>query len=264
MLAATRSELVRLLRPRLLLGWFGLVAVFAVLINVVMFSFGAGQAPAAGPGVAFPDEATLAGPDGLVAGLSAAASMFGVVTLAFWAIVTATDYSSGLIRLLVVAQPRRWPLLLGKVAALTTVTAVATALAVMVNVGVAPAVAQAAGIDPQAWRTDDLSVTILQAYGNALLASLVWGVLGLTLAALLRSSAVAISIGAGWVLVVESVVAAAFEGGAAWLPGSVLTAIAQGGNASLTYAQAAGVGAALVAASLGGAVVVLVRRDVTD
>ncbi len=143
--AATRRELVRLARPRMLLGWFGLVVVLAALFNVVMFSMSGAGAPAAGPGVTFPDAATLASPDGLVIGLTAASSMFGLVTLAFWAMVTATDCTSGLIRLLVAAQPRPWTLLVGKVIALTGVTAIATLLALVVDVGIAPAAASAVG-----------------------------------------------------------------------------------------------------------------------
>lgn len=264
MLAATRSELVRLQRPRMLIGWFGLVAVFAALINTVMYSVVGGDAPAAGPGVAFPDAATLAGPDGLVAGLAAASSMFGVVTLSFWAIVTATDYSSGLIRLLVAAQPHRWRLLAGKVVALSAVTVVATLIAVMVNVGIAPAAAEAAGIDTSAWASADLAPVIVEAWGNALLASLVWGTIGLAIASIARSSAIAISVGAGWVLLVESIVAAAFDGGVAWLPGNVLTAVAEGGNDSVSYAAAIGLGALYVLIGLGAATLVAVRRDVTD
>lgn len=263
MWAATRSELVRLVQPRLLIGWFGLVAVFAALINVVMFSM-TGDAPPAGPGVAFPDAVTLASPDGLVVGVSAASSMFGIVTLSFWAIATATDYSSGLIRLLVAAQPQRWKLLAGKVAALAAVTAVATVVATMVNVGVAPITAETAGIDTSGWQSVDLPGTLLRAWGNAYLAALVWGVIGLVLAAFTRNSAVAIALGAGWVLLVESIVAVAFDDALRWLPGTVLTAVAQGGNATLSHGSAIGLGAAYVAFGLGAAVVVFTRRDVTD
>ena len=106
MLAVVRSELVRLRRPRMLILWFGLMALFALMVNTVMFGTASSGTtlPAGAPGVRFPDAATLAGPDGLVAGLAAASSMFGVVTLSFWALATATDYSSGLIRLLVAAR----------------------------------------------------------------------------------------------------------------------------------------------------------------
>ena len=49
------SEMVRLRRPGFLIGWFGLTAVFAVLINVVMFQVSSDAAgPTDGPGVSFP------------------------------------------------------------------------------------------------------------------------------------------------------------------------------------------------------------------
>ena len=48
---------------------------------------------------------------------------------AIWAVVTASDYGSGLIRLLVAAEPRRWRLLAGKVVALVILTAAATTVA---------------------------------------------------------------------------------------------------------------------------------------
>ncbi|HMO11809.1 MAG TPA: hypothetical protein PKB06_09985, partial [Actinotalea sp.] len=221
---AVLSELFRLRRPRLLAGWFGLTALFTLLINSVVFTIGESLPPGAGPGVTFPDAATLAGPDGLVAGLAAASSMFGVITLSFWALASATDHTSGMIRLLAAAQPRRWVLLAGKVGALVLVTAVATTVAVVVNVGVAPVAAEASGLDVSAWRSDTTASVILGAWGTAFLAQMVWGAIGLALATVTRSAAPAISTGVGWVLVVESVVSRLLDGEVRWLPGTVLTA----------------------------------------
>ena len=265
MIAATRSELTRLNRKGMLAAWFGLTALFAVIINLVMFSFAAdsGELPAQGPGVAFPDVATMETGQGLVAGLSTAASMFGVVTLSFWAIATATDYSTGLIRLLASAQPRRWTLLAGKVAALMAVTAAATTLALIVNVGVAPVTAEGAGFDVTAWR-DNPASEILTAWVDVYASLLVWGVIGLVIALVTRSAAVAISIGAGWVLLVEGIISAAFDSGLDWLPGVVLTALAQGGNDTLPYAEAAALGAGYAIIGLGVALAVTTRRDITD
>jgi hypothetical protein len=117
-----RSELTRLFRPRLLLGGFGLTALFAVMINLIIFSVATQQSSApTGPGVTFPTAEQLASPDGVVAGLASAASMFGVVTLAFWAISGASDYQTGLMRILASTQPRRWMLVVGKAIALALV-----------------------------------------------------------------------------------------------------------------------------------------------
>ncbi len=102
----------------------------------------------------FPDAATLAGAGGAFAGLSAAASMFGVVTLSFWAIAVATDYSTGLVRLLVSAQPHRWKLLAGKTVALAMLTALATTVAMIVSVAAAWPSASASGISTDLWGTD--------------------------------------------------------------------------------------------------------------
>lgn len=262
MVRAVRSELVRLMRPRLLLGWFGLMGLFAVMVNVIMFSVATGSSTApTGPGVGFPTAAALAGPTGVVAGLSAAASMFGVVTLAFWAVAVGTDYSTGLIRLLAAAQRRRWVLLAGKAAALAVVTAAATTVALMVTTAVAPAAAHSAGVSTDLWGSDP--GVMVSAWFNAYAAMLVWGAIGLVLAVVFRSSAVAVSIGVGYVLVVESIVSIALDD-PNWLLGSTMRALSAGGNAAATYTTAVAWGAAYVVASIAVATVVVQRRDITD
>jgi hypothetical protein len=47
MIAAVRSELTRLGQPRLLITWFGLMALFAMLVNTIMVTFvsGGGSLP---------------------------------------------------------------------------------------------------------------------------------------------------------------------------------------------------------------------------
>ena len=263
--AAIWSELTRLRQPRLLLAWFGLMALFALLVNTVMVTFvsGGGSLPPGAPGVAFPTLAKMESPSGLMAGLAAASNMFGIVTLSFWAIVTAGDYSSGLIRLLVAAEPRRWRLLAGKVVALVIVTAAATTVAAVVNVFAVLPAAGAAGISTAAWGTDLVSV-VGSAWINLFLALCVWGVLGLVIAVLARSAAVAISIGVGYLLVVESVVKMVKGAPSDWLLGTTLGAVASGGTATVAYGTALALAVGYVTLGLIVAGVVFVRRDVTD
>lgn len=260
-----RSELTRSRRKGVLLGWFGLTLVFALLVDSVMFGIAVDSAgdPTSGPGVALPGLAELQGPGGLTAGLGAASTLLGVVTLAFWAVLTATDHSSGLVRLLVAAQPRRWRLLVGKVLALASWTVVAATVALAANLAAAPAAARAAGIDTSAWEAVTAGA-VVSAWGDLLLSLLVWGVIGLVLATLARSAAIAVSVGTGYVLVVEGVVGAALSGVADRLPGAVLTALAQGGAPGLSYGAALGAAAAYVVVGLGLACLVVTRRDVTD
>jgi hypothetical protein len=263
---ATRSELVRIRRKGVILGWLGLTVLAAALINTVMFQVagtGTGETPAGGPGVSFPTAAELAAPDGLVAGLASAASMFGVITLSFWALVTATDYGTGLIRLLASAQPHRGRLLTGKIVALVLWTAAATTVALVVNLVVAPVAAGGSGIDVSAWG-QDLVPTLLGAWVNLFCALLVWGVIGMALAVVTRSAAVAVSAGVGYVLVVESVIRAAAEDVGDRLPGTTLSALALGGTPEVSYGAALALGAAYTVAAVVVAHAVFTRRDITD
>ncbi|MBI3745485.1 MAG: hypothetical protein HY264_02955 [Chloroflexi bacterium] len=266
MLAVVRSELTRLGQPRLLAIWFGLMALFAAMINTIMVTFvsGGGSLPPGAPGVAFPTLAAMESPSGLMAGLAAASSLFGVVTLSFWAVATAGDYySSGLIRLLVAAEPRRWRLLAGKIIALLLVTAVATTVAAVVNIAVAMPAAGAAGISTAAWGTD-LGEVVGTAWINLYLALAVWGVLGLVIAVLARSAAAAISIGVGYLLVVESMIKLVGGAPSDWLLGTTLNAVASGGTAAIAYGTAVALAVAYVTLGLLLAGIVFVRRDVTD
>lgn len=265
MIGTIRSELLRLRRRGVVLGWFGMISMFAVLINFVMFQVveQSGAAPENGPGVSFPSAATLLGPDGVVAGLGAAASFFGVVTLAFWALASAGDYSTGLVRIIVAAEPRRWRLLLGKWVALALVTALTCVVALVINLVIAPVAAEAGGFSPEAWGTDIASV-LLSAVLQLYLSLLVWGSIGLALATLSRSAGVAIGVGVGYVLLLEAVISAVASGISDWLPGSILTALAQGGNDAVSFATAGLLGAAYVGVALAASFVTFSRRDITD
>jgi len=260
-----RSELTRLNRRGIWLGWLGLMAVFAVLINTVIYTIAANGTvpPGGGPGVSFPSVATLESSSGLVAGVSSAASMFGVITLSFWAIATASDYSTGLIRLLAAAQPHRWRLLLGKIGALLIWTALATTLAVAVNLAAALPSAEAAGISTELWM-DDVVGDVARAWMNSFSASVVWGVIGLVLALLSRSSAIAISVGVGWVLLIETIIKTASSDAGQWLPGTTLTALAQGGTDDLSFAGAVLIGCIYAAVGLIIGLVIFIRRPITE
>jgi ABC-type Fe3+/spermidine/putrescine transport system ATPase subunit len=179
------------------------------------------------------------------------------------AVVTAGDYGSGLIRLLVAAEPRRWRLLAGKVVALLVVTAAATTVAAIVNVFAVLPAAGTAGISTAAWGTDLVTV-VAGAWMNLFLALCVWGVLGLVIATLARSAAVAIAIGVGYVLVVESIVKMLKDVPSDWLLGTTLNAAASGGTAAIAYGTALALALGYVTLGLLVAGAVFIRRDVTD
>jgi len=268
MLRATRSELTRLNHRSFRVGWFGLTALLAAMFTTVVFQAASGGTPipTSAPGGSFPSLAELTGPDGQVAGLGAAATILGVVTLAYWAISTASDYSTGLIRLLVQAEPHRLRLLAGKVLALTCWTAIAATVATVVSIALSPVIARVTDLPTSGWRSEagDIVAMVASTWLNTFLALVVWGVVGLVIAQLTRSAAVAISVGVGYVLVIEGAVRLVASDLADRLPGATLTALAGGGSANLDYGSAIGLALAYATIGLGAAAVVLARRDVVE
>ena len=268
MLRATRSELTRLNHRSFRLGWLGLTTLLTAMFTTVVFTAASGgtPVPTSAPGGSFPSLAELIGPNGQVAGLGAAATILGVVTLAYWAISTASDYTTGLIRLLVQAEPHRLRLLGGKVLSLTAWTAVAATVATVVSVALSPLIAHATDLSTSGWNTHpgDVITMIASTWLNTFLALIVWGVVGLVIALLTRSSAVAISVGVGYVLVIEGAVRLVAANLADKLPGATLTALASGGTDNLSYGTAIGLGLTYATIGIGAAALTLVRRDVTE
>ena len=108
----------------------------------------------------------------------------------------------------------------------------------------APLAARAGGYHPAAWGVQLPSV-VLSATVNLYGALLVWGTIGLALATLTRSAGIAIGVGVGYVLLLESVVKAAVSSVGDWLPGTTIAALAAGGTPHLAYGPALALGACI-------------------
>jgi ABC-2 type transport system permease protein len=254
---ALRSELVRLKSPSFILGGIGLMTVFGLMATAIVF-FTAGSGSAAGPpGTEGITVAMLEASDGMFAGLRNIGSMLGIVALAIWAMAVTTDYSSGLIRLLVQAEPSRLRLLGGKVVALTAFTCVATLITTAVVAVVAPGIASLAGVSTTAWSTDLLR-TVSEGYLHLTVSVLLWGVVGLFVGVITRSTGISIALGIGYLLVFEGLVSMLLDSAAKWLPGSAFAAIGSGGSADMAYGTALLLGAAYAVAAI-----VASCRDIT-
>jgi ABC-type transport system involved in multi-copper enzyme maturation permease subunit len=173
------------------------IALFAGLVSIFIFT-SAEDAPAAPPqagqGPGAYTVAEIAEPGGFLTALPTVSTLAGVILLALWAIAVATDYSKGLIRILAQAHPSRTRLLGGKIAALSVFTLLATPVTTLVVVLFARPLARLEGIPIEAWKTDFAS-ELGKGFFDFTIAGLVWGLIGLMLAVLTRSSAIAIGIG---------------------------------------------------------------------
>lgn len=257
---AVVSELKRLNRWTFAGVGAVLIAAFSFMATAVVF-LAADQVGSPSPMMG--GVVDLTSSDGLVAGISTAANLVGIVVLSLWAAASASDYATGWIRVMVQAEPRRWRLLFGKFAALVGLTLVGTVIATVVSVASAPLLASATGVSTAAWGAGWLG-TVAGAWLNLSLGILVWGVIGFAVATVTRSAIVAIAGGIGYLMVFEGLLGLVAESATTYLPGTVLGAVVAGGNATLAYGTALGLAGAYAAAALVVSVVVFHRRDITS
>jgi ABC-2 type transport system permease protein len=237
-----RSELIRIWRPEFVYVGIGVMALSAGLVSIFIFTSAetaTAAPPSPGRGASSFTVAEIASPGGFLTPLSTVSRLAGVILLALWAIAAATHYSSGLIRILVQAHPNRLTLLAGKAAALTVFTLLATTVTTLTIIVLARPLARLEGIEDDAWKTDFHS-HLAQGFFDFTIAGLVYGLIGLMLAVLTRSSAIAITIGVGGLLVVESLITIVAPGASSYLPGGTLQALAAGGNDELSWGAALG------------------------
>jgi ABC-2 type transport system permease protein len=260
--AAFSSEWIKLKRKSLLLSAFLGLAAAASLFVVLIFS----NAPAHGAGGGLPSLEQLARPNGLVFGLTRATFLLGVVAFGIAAGQSASEYSLGTLRQLLVRQPNRVTLLAGKLLAVVAFMVLATAFAAAAAFLTACAMAQSRGLSTSAWFTSTGFSDLLRALGNIELAVAGYSILGLVTGHFLRSAVAAVILGFAWILVVEQFILTRIVPGATpWLPGMALSTIAGGGNSDLriTYVHGLIIAAAYVIVAISAASVTFTARDVT-
>lgn len=260
MLRVIKSELIRLNRPSFLIGGIGAMAAFGSISTIIGFAAAGKTGP--GPGAYIPTVAALAASNGFTAGLMLAANLIGIIALSFWAIAVASDYSTGLIRLLAQAEPRRWRLLVGKALALVLYTLAGALAATLAAAGTALVCAPIFDVSTAAWGTDTL-ITLAEAFRNLSLSAIVWGVIGLLVALLTRSSGVAIAAGVGYVVIFENMIVAVASDAGKWLLGGTLTALAAGGTPAISLESALQLGSAYLVAGILISIAVMHFREIT-
>ena len=102
-----RSELIRIWRPSFRYGGIGAMAGFGAMISIFIFTSANDSTDTvqSGPGGGFASAAEISQPGGFLTALGTTSQIAGLVLLSLWAIAAASDYDTGLIRVLV--QPNR-------------------------------------------------------------------------------------------------------------------------------------------------------------
>jgi ABC-type transport system involved in multi-copper enzyme maturation permease subunit len=211
----------------------------------------------------------LALSSGITIGFSNSAGLLGLVALCVFAAQTAQEYTYGTLRNLLVREPRRIRLLLGKYLAMSIFALISVIISAITSVALAFALSGTAKVETAAWQTAQARMDLIETFGNVLISTIGYGTIGMVLGLVLRSPISSISIGVGWLLVVESIVSIAWSPSADWLPGSLLGIVAAGGSPlgvseTLSYTEALmRVSALLLVAAL-ATLFTFRRRDVAS
>jgi ABC-type transport system involved in multi-copper enzyme maturation permease subunit len=256
-----RAELLRLLRRRTLAIAAAGCLAFAVLATLTVFS--TAQEVGVRSRRAGTTLAALTGHGGGTQAFAVGAAFVGFFVFVTVIAVIASEFSGGTFRALLLRNPHRRRVIVGKLAALLVVAAGALAFAEAATFVVSLLVAPSKHVSTSEWFSLAGLSAGLRDYGTVFAGVAGWAVFGTTLAVVFRSVPIALAVGFAWAGPFENITVDSWSGGYRVFPGQVLASLIQGGTAELSLGRAiltAGIYAAVAAAI---ALSLVSRRDVT-
>ena len=246
MITQISAELLKLRTTRTTKGVF----VAAILV--------AGLLGAATVGTAGGENATL-GSAGNLANVVGTSSLPAFVMLIVGILAMAGEYQHRTVTSTFLATPIRGRVLIAKLVAVGVVGPV-VALAIM-------GAALAAALPPM-WidgvPIDLINRSVLEAFGGNLLAATLFGVLGVSLGAVIRNQLAAVTIAIGWAFLIEGVVSLFLSPDTVrWMPGFAAQAVISHGTELLPLWAAAGLLAAYATVGVLIATRFTLTRDIT-
>ena len=257
------AEWRKLRRPTLLLGTLGAISFFSVLISSVLFLMIDSPEGNGDRGRQITRE-MLSLSSGATQSFSSIGGLLGIIALCVFAAQTAQEYSLGTLRNLLVRQPGRIRILIGKLASMKTFAMVMTLVSAIISIGVSYALAGGKNVSTELWFNGDGRLEIAKTLLNVFLSILGFGIIGMVLGIILRSPISSISLGVLWLLIVENIVGALKSSTLNWLPGNQLSTIATGGSENVSYSHALSLSAIYVGVALVIATVLFTKRDVSN
>ena len=182
-----------------------------------------------------------------------------LVSLALGVVGIAGEYRHGTIGHALLAAPARWPVVLAKVLAhgLAGLLLGLVALAITFAAGVPGLAGEDAGVS---YSSSLVRYVVL----GTLVAPALFGAIGVGLGALLRDQPLALAIGLGWMLLVDSLAMSLIPELGRFLPGGALTSLVRGQTQDVLPAALAGLLLLVYAVALAAAgALALRRRDLT-
>lgn len=199
----------------------------------------------------------------LTQGFSGAATFVGLVVFVLFLSSMTGEYHQGTLRVALTRQPRRGALVLGKLGALLTLIAAALLAAEVVGAATAVLLAKIRDVPTANWFTTAGLSDAASNYGNALMASALFGTAGLALGALLRSTMVGLAVGLAWLGPLEHILQLSWTSAGRWLPGLLFDAVDVGGNDVVSFGRALVSSIIVSVVIIAAGALTFMRRDVT-
>jgi hypothetical protein len=261
MIATIRAELVKLTRPRALVAAGVLAAVFAVLTTLLVFSAAEERPSGAGGRVASIAELSQAG--GATQAFATGISFAGLLLFVLFIANMTGEFAQGTFRSLLMRQPHRVKLIVGKLAALMIFVAGFLVVAEAVTWLTSALVAPSQDVSTAQWYSLDGLGEAVQDLGRGLFGAAAWAALATVIAVVARSTPIALGIGIAWAGPIEHITQDSWTGAAKWFPGLLLEAVAADGTDEVGLARALVLGGAFALAALAASLTIFARRDVT-
>ena len=263
MFNVVKAEMRKLRRPTLFFGTMGAALFFTGLITSFIYLMIDSPRGNGDRGRTIGRE-VLQLASGSVNGFASVGGFLGIIALCVFAAQTAQEYTYGTLRNLLVRQPGRMKILIGKLISMVIFALIMISIAAIVSVAISYILAPGAKVNTDLWLTSAGYQAIFTTFVNVTVSVTAFGIVGMVLGLLLRSPISAISLGVLWLLIVENLLIAIKSSLQSWLPGAQLDAIASGGTLDLTYKHALTVGGIYVAVGATIASILFVRRDVAN
>ncbi|MCU1358356.1 MAG: putative transporter integral rane protein [Acidimicrobiales bacterium] len=255
------AELIRLLRRRtIVIATLGSLLFAAVATLTVVSSAKATSIASRQDGASL---AGLAGHGGGTQAFAIGASFAGFFVFVTFIALVATEFSGGTFRALLLRNPHRLQVIIGKLAGILLVAAAVVALTEAFSFVLSLALVPTKDVSSSAWFSAAGLGAGLRDYATVFAGVAGWAVFGTLLAVIFRSVPLALGVGFAWAGPFENIVVDSWTAGYRYFPGQVLASLIRGGTVEL------GLGRAALTASLYAGLATLValflvsRRDVT-
>jgi ABC-type transport system involved in multi-copper enzyme maturation permease subunit len=264
MLNVVKAELRKMKRPSLTLITFAIVAALSTLFTSLIFlRLGSASDRPRGREM-MQSIQSMSRSDGGYYSFSLMGLFIGLIALTIFASQSSNEYTYGTLRNLLVRQPSRMKLLAGKFFAMTAFVILLTTSAAIVNIALSYGESGHGNVDTKLWLSGKAITGFFTAYGNMILGTIGYGLVGMSLGIILKSPMSAISISLLWFMVLENILSAILSSSAKWLPGNALSAVSTGGGTVFSYQRGLIVSAAYLLLFGGIATLLFKRRDVAS